>query len=83
MRSLSENGISPEVSARLLRDVESDSINKYNACWEKFASWCHGRKINSGNLSVNDFCTYLISVFDNGLSASTLRFVKSAISFFL
>ena len=30
---------------------------------------------------MNDFCKYLISVFDTGLSASTLKFVKSALSF--
>ena len=39
--------------------------------------------VNSGNLTVNRFCTFLVTLFEEGLRASTLRFAKSAIHFFL
>ena len=41
------------------------------------------RGVNTGSLTVNIFCKFLVKLFDEGLSASTLRFAKSAIHFFL
>ena len=83
MQSLSERGLSPDIISCMLKDVEESSINKYQAYWSKFTHWCNSREIYSGNLNVNMICKFLIHMYDTGLSASTLKFVKCSLSFFL
>ena len=76
--SFSKKGLSEDVIANLLNVANGQSIKKYQSYWYKFKSWCHGREINSGNLSVNMLCKFFASLYDSGLSASTLKFVRSA-----
>ena len=83
VQSLSAKGLSSDVISNLLKDVEEDSIKKYQSYWVRFAHWCIPREISPGNLSVNTLCKFFIFMFDSGLSASTLKFVKSSIYFFL
>ena len=80
---LKKKGISQDIILRLVGDVEPSTIEKYQCYWSRFADWCNGRQVNCGNLSVNSLCKYLVVVFDEGLSASTLKFVRSALAFFL
>ena len=82
-QSLSTRGLSADVVSSIVRDVEPATVGKYQLYWSKFTSWCEEREVNSGNLSVNNVCKFMIYMFNSGLSASTLRFVKSAIYFFL
>ena len=83
MRSLSQKGLSSEVIRSLLRDVETSSVDKYQGYWSRFAGWCLSREVNNGNLSVDSLCKFFIFLFNTGLSASTLKFARSSISFFI
>ena len=83
VQSLKAKGLSSDVISNILRDVEENSVKKYQSYWVKFAHWCNSREISPGNLSVNNFCKFFNFMYDSGLSASTLKFVKSSISFFL
>ena len=83
MQSFSQKGISQEVISKLLNVAGERTIKQYNSYWIKFKNWCHGRKVDSGNLSVNNFCMFFVGSYDSGLSASTLKFVRSAIFFFI
>ena len=83
MQSFSQKGISQTVIDRLLEVAGKRTIKQYNSYWIKFGSWCNRREVGPGNLTVNNFCEFLVGLYDSGLSASTLRFVKSAIFFFL
>ena len=83
MQSFSKEGLSEDVIARLLKDVEDHSIKKYQSYWYKFSGWFNKREISPDDLSVNIMCKFLIFMFDKGLSASTLKFIKSSVSFFL
>ncbi len=82
-KSLSASGLSGDVISNLLKDVEKSSIKKYQPYWARFANWCDGREVNPGDLTVNIICKFLIYMFDTGLSASTLNFIRSSLSFFL
>ena len=83
MQSLTKKGLSKDVITRLLKDVEDQSIKKYQTYWFKFSGWCNQRKISPGSLSVNNLCKFLIFMFDSGLSASSLKFIRSSLYFFL
>ena len=83
MLSFSKKGLSEDVISNLLNVANRQSIKKYQLYWSKFKNWCHGREVNSGNLSVNMLCKFFVYLYDSGLSASTLKFVKSALNFFL
>ena len=83
VQSFSKKGLSSDVIANLLKVASEQSIKQYQSYWTRFKTWCHGRGINTGNLSVNMFCKFFVYLFDSGLSASTLKFVKSALDFFL
>ena len=83
VQSFSTKGLSPDVISKLLKDVEEDSVKKYQSYWVRFAYWCNQREISPGNLSVNKLCKFFNYMFDLGLSASTLKFVKSSLYFFL
>ena len=83
MQSLSKKGLSEDVISRLLKDVEAQSIKKYQTYWYKFSGWCNTRKISTDDLSVNNLCKFLIFMFDSGLSASSLKIIRSSLSFFL
>ena len=82
-QSLSQKGISEDVTSYLIRDIGESTIGKYQTYWSRFYSWCIEGEINQSNLSVNKFCKFLISLFETGLSATTLKFAKSSVSFFL
>ena len=82
-QSFSQKGLSDGVISNLLKVAGKRTIKQYNSYWIRFTNWCHGREIGSGNLSINNFCEFLVSLFDSGLSASTLKFVRSAIFFFI
>ena len=82
-RSLSSSGLSSDVVSSLLKDVDKSSIRKYQAYWARFTSWCVRREVNTGSLTVNSLCKFFIYMFDTGLSASTLKFIRSSLSFFL
>ena len=77
MQSFSKEGLSEDVIARLLKDVEDHSIKKYQSYWYKFSGWFNKREISPDDLSVNIMCKFLIFMFDSGLSASTLKFPSS------
>ena len=83
VQSFTQKGLSPEVISRLIDIAGKRTIKQYNSYWIKFKNWCHGREIGPGDLSVNNFCLLLVSLYDSGLSASTLKFVRSAIVFFI
>ena len=83
MQSFSQKGLSGDVISNLLNVAGERSIKQYQSYWFKFKNWCHGRGVHSGNLSVNKFCEFFVNLYDSGLSASTLKFIKSALSFFL
>ena len=83
VQSLSQKRLSEDVVSYLLRDVDASSIEKYQSYWDKFASWCDRRKVGPSDLSVNSVCKFLLHLYDSGLSASTLKFAKCSISFFL
>ena len=82
-QSLSARGLSEDVISSVVGDVEPATIEKYQCYWSRFTNWCEEREVDSGNLSVNSICKFFIYMFDSGLSASTLSFVKSSIYFFL
>ena len=83
MRSFSQKGISEDVISILLKNVKGKSIQKYQGYWSRFYSWCIEREVNQSNLSVDYLCKFFNFLFDSGLSASTLKFARSSISFFL
>ena len=83
MRSLSSSGLSTDVVSSLLKDVDKNTIRKYQAYWSRFTDWCIRREVNPGSLTVNSLCKFFIYMFDTGLSASTLKFIRSSLSFFL
>ena len=83
VQSFSQEGLSPDVISNLLNVAGERTIKQYQSYWYRFKNWCDPRGINSGNLSVNMFCKFFVSLFDSGLSASTLKFARSAINFFL
>ena len=83
MQSFLVNGISEDVASRLVRDVEANSSQKYQTYYYKFSNWCNSREISTGRLTVNHVCQFLNSMFDTGLSASTLSFIRSSVSYFI
>ena len=83
MRSFSQKGLSDDVIAVLLKNVKEKSSQKYQGYWSRFYSWCIEREVNQSNLSVDYLCKFFNYLFDLGLSASTLKFARSSISFFL
>ena len=83
VQSFSEKGLSPNVISNLLKVASDKSIKQYQSYWSRFKNWCDGRGVNSGNLSVNMLCKFFVQLYDSGLSASTLKFARSAVNFFL
>ena len=83
MRSFSQKGISEDVISILLKNVKDKSIQKYQGYWSRFYSWCIEREVNQSNLSVDYLCKFFNFLFESGLSASTLKFARSSISYFL
>ena len=83
IQSFIKKGLSKIVISRLIKNIEKESIKKYNAYWSKFSNWCQQREVNPSNLSVDLFSKFLIHMYDTGLSASTLSFIRSSISFFI
>ena len=79
----SDQGISKETCACLLRSINTQSLCAYLRSWKDFTDWCYTGKIGYGSLSVNTVCAYLIYLFKKGHQVSYLNVARSSLSFFL
>ena len=62
VQSFIKKGLSPEVVSRLIDIAGKRTIKQYNSYWIKFKNWCLRREIGPGDLSVNNFCLFMISL---------------------
>ena len=79
----SDQGISKETCACLLRSIDTQSLCAYLRTWKNFANWCYTRQIDYSSLSLNVVSDYLIYLFKKGHQVSFLNVARSSLSFFL
>ena len=79
----SDQGISKETCACLLRSINTQSLCVYLRNWKDFAYCCYTRKIDYSSLSLNVVCDYLIYLFKKGHQVSFLNVARSSLPFFI
>ncbi|KAJ8042119.1 NACHT domain- and WD repeat-containing protein 1 [Holothuria leucospilota] len=79
-KRLQEEGIS-ERAASLAAGARRQSTSKtYDTRLEKFSSWADANACNPLEATVNEVCSFLVSLFDEGKQVSTIRNYRSAIA---
>ena len=73
-------GFSPRVTELLNKARSEGTRLNYNSAWQKFSSWCSGRKIDPIYASMSDTLEFLTSLHDQGLKYRTINNYRSAIS---
>lgn len=81
-KSCKKQGISNKISNKLLQSISKETLETYERFWRKFYHF--SREHGPQNFaSINLICEFLISLFEEGLSSSSLNSARSALSFFL
>jgi len=79
-RHLSEKGIPREAAELILASWRSGTEQQYTGAWKQWVRWCGQRKINPLSASIGDVSLYLTTLYNSGLSYSTVNTYRSAIS---
>ena len=73
-------GFSEGVATRMAQAQRKSSRVVYESKWQAFRAWCDERGVDSLNPSLAEVSEFLNSLFAKGLSVSTIRGYRSAIS---
>jgi hypothetical protein len=79
-RHLSDKGIPEEAAKLMLASWRSGTEQQYAGAWKQWVRWCNQQKVNPLSASIGDIAMFLTSLFNKGLSYSTVNTYRSAIS---
>lgn len=78
-RFLSE-GLSQRAADLAAKSRRESTIATYDSRLEKYYSWAKANSVDPVEASVEDLCSFFVSLFDEGKQVSTIRNYRSAIS---
>ena len=78
-QSIINTGISEQSAQIIMAAWRPATISQYRSHWSKWFHFCNQRQINPLQVSVQDLIQYLTTLYQAGLSYSTINAAKSAI----
>ena len=78
--SLTKQGISAEATKIILKSWRKGTSKQYQSYYKKWLDFCHREQISTVRPSLAQVIEFLLTLFNNGLSYSSLNTARSALS---
>jgi len=78
--SLSEQNISAEATKIILKSWRKGTSKQYQSYYKKWLDFCHREQISRVRPSLAQVIEFILTLFNNGLSYSSLNTARSALS---
>jgi len=73
-------GVSDQTSELSLTGWSRGTNMAYQSGWNKWVSWCQGRKVNPISCGVQPFLDFISTLFQEGLQYRSINSIRSAVS---